>query len=498
MPWFLAVMGGRINLDPETYTPNYRGRPKLNPPDNFNLWMTGVSISSMVHVEAYVMLFTSLTYLLVQVPGMMYLHETREVQAAGERTFAFLGAALCVCFFCGYLYLQYLHSKTPDGRQQQARDEFVRNAIAQKKVTLLGVMLTEYKAEIQEQSMKYGSYSGNGTSSTKAKSYSSPYHKGDIGDANGSTATSTSEATNLISSRADFSHGYTQRLRSILRPFFKAYDVANENSLNMDELRVLFDDLGESLTKKEVSMVFARFDKDGNGRIDYEEFVQGVCDYMIKHKPVMEALAYKSQEPDVEKMVTSVHDGGANDEDDDEDEEEEEDDIPSDMRDLSPAEQQARIKWRAFYMMGLGTAIVILISDPMVDVLDEIGKRSGIPSFYVAFVLAPMASNASELVAAYNYAQKKTKASISISMATLLGAAIMNNTFVLGIFMLLVATQGLSWEFFAETLTILLVQFAMGYFALKSMHTMADAFMILSLYPLSLALVWFLEANGWD
>lgn len=64
--------------------------------------------------------------------------------------------------------------------------------------------------------------------------------------------------------------------------------------------------------------------------------------------------------------------------------------------------------------------------------------------------------------------------------------------------MMLVATQGLSWEFFAETLSILLVQFAMAYFAFKHTHTMTDAFLILSLYPLSLACVYILQAYGWD
>lgn len=64
--------------------------------------------------------------------------------------------------------------------------------------------------------------------------------------------------------------------------------------------------------------------------------------------------------------------------------------------------------------------------------------------------------------------------------------------------MMLVATQGLSWEFFAETLSILLVQCVMAAFALKKFHTMVDAYMIISLYPLSLALVYVLEAYGWD
>eukprot|EP00967_Tisochrysis_lutea_P128081 scaffold218653_cov35-Tisochrysis_lutea.AAC.3 len=86
-------------------------------------------------------------------------------------------------------------------------------------------------------------------------------------------------------------------------------------------------------------------------------------------------------------------------------------------------------------MMGLGTALIILFSDPMVDVLSNLGARTGISPFYIAFVFAPVASNASELLASLNYAKKKTRKTITISLSTLEGAACMNNTFCLAIFM---------------------------------------------------------------
>ena len=73
-------------------------------------------------------------------------------------------------------------------------------------------------------------------------------------------------------------------------------------------------------------------------------------------------------------------------------------------------------------------------------------------------MLSPLASNGSALLATYNYAVKKTKKSISISLTTLEGAACMNNTFVLSIFMLLVFSQGLAWQYMSETLTLLIVQ----------------------------------------
>ncbi|CAK0860965.1 unnamed protein product [Prorocentrum cordatum] len=112
--------------------------------------------------------------------------------------------------------------------------------------------------------------------------------------------------------------------------------------------------------------------------------------------------------------------------------------------------------------MGIGTLMVLLFSDPMVDVLSEWGVRTGVPSFYVSFVLAPFASNASELLAAYSYASKKTPSSITNSLSSLLGAACMNNTFCLGIFLALCYFQGLAWQFTAETIAIIFVQWLIG------------------------------------
>lgn len=59
------------------------------------------------------------------------------------------------------------------------------------------------------------------------------------------------------------------------------------------------------------------------------------------------------------------------------------------------------------------------LSDPMVDVMGAVGDRTGISSFYISFVLAPLASNASELIAAFNYSLKKTSRTIVISFAAL-------------------------------------------------------------------------------
>merc|ERR1719401_1833068 len=92
----------------------------------------------------------------------------------------------------------------------------------------------------------------------------------------------------------------------------------------------------------------------------------------------------------------------------------------------------------------------------------------GVSPFYVSFVLAPFASNASELLSAYTYAVKKTEKNMTTALSTLIGAACMNNTFVLAIFLALIYLQGLAWQFTAETVAMILIQWIIGGLAIIS------------------------------
>lgn len=75
----------------------------------------------------------------------------------------------------------------------------------------------------------------------------------------------------------------------------------------------------------------------------------------------------------------------------------------------------------------------------------------------------------------------------------------MNNTFALGIFMVLIYTKSLAWQYLAETLSILFVQLCVFFMVItRRTHTVLDACLILSLYPLSLVFVAVLESLGWD
>ena len=246
---------------------------------------------------------------------------------------------------------------------------------------------------------------------------------------------------------------------------------------------------------------FNRHDVDGNGVVDTTE-MRGLLAALGEH-PSKEEFAHLMEQMDTTTSTTTARMGAKPINDDDvkkedgeeeeEEEEEEQEEVPDDLTHLPPKKQRLRIVLRSCWMMGLGVVLVILFSDPMVDVFSSLGHELGIDSFYIAFTLAPLASNASELIAAINYARKKTVRTATIGCESLIGAACMNNTFCLAIFLLLIFARGLAWRFSAETLAILVVELAMLGFAVQRTQRLLYGFIILLLYPLSIGFVVFLE-----
>jgi Ca2+/Na+ antiporter len=273
-----------------------------------------------------------------------------------------------------------------------------------------------------------------------------------------------------------------KRLRKISLPFFKRYDSDSTASISQSELYSLLKDLGTRMTWEDALVLFKKHDTgDANyGALNLDEFTKCLIDYLENEDYTHTRVA------PVEAGTASNTAGG--------DEEEEAEEVPEDLLDLSPEQQMKRVIFRACWMMGLGTFLVLIFSDPMVDVLSAWGTVLGVSPFYISFIVAPFASNASELLAAYTYAVKKSQKSITTSFSTLLGASCMNNTFCLAIFFCLIYFKGLAWQFTAETIAIVLVQWLIGILVItRTTHTTSVGLAIFGCYPLCLFVVWGLE-----
>lgn len=453
IPWFLSILAGRVNVVDGVAT--YSQKPhKLNPPNNLSLDGTGVQPMPMVSISGRIMLLTATSLFVIQAAaistGTFFAADqsvaATKATAKSEKLPAIFCFVICLAFFAWYLYYQVTATEDEIEYRETVVDELKQKAIRNGDVSLSAAFKEIWECAV---------------------------------DAN--------ESTGLI----DEAHK-KRRLSALLQVFFHAYDYDNNHKIDKLELTNLMRDLGEKCSPEEISELYTKMDLDGDGMIVLSEFVAAMPAFIVSraHTRVDPASKPSSvavpQDTENGMVVEQLSEG-------EEEEEEEEEDVPHDLRDSDPDTQIRNVMRRAFSMMTLGTTLVLIFSDPMVTVMSDFGARVGVPAFYVSFLLAPLASNASELLAAHTYALKKTRKTITISFATLLGAAVLNNTFVLSIFMFLIAFKGLAWQFTAETISIIVVEIFMGWMSQKKIMTLRHGIYILLMFPASLAIVAFLE-----
>ena len=81
-----------------------------------------------------------------------------------------------------------------------------------------------------------------------------------------------------------------------------------------------------------------------------------------------------------------------------------------------------------------------------------------------------------------------------VAYEQLLGAAVMNNTYCLAIFLLLIYAQSLYWNYTAEVLAMLFAEAVVFLIATQlAVHTLKTAALILAVYPATILIVWSLE-----
>ena len=68
-------------------------------------------------------------------------------------------------------------------------------------------------------------------------------------------------------------------LEQMFREAFKIFDRNRDGYIDMKELRKVTAMLGTMLSQEEIEEFMAEADRDGNGKLDYEEFVKMLMSY---------------------------------------------------------------------------------------------------------------------------------------------------------------------------------------------------------------------------
>ena len=77
-------------------------------------------------------------------------------------------------------------------------------------------------------------------------------------------------------------------------------------------------------------------------------------------------------------------------------------------------------KWisiKAVLLLILGTLIAAAFADPLVDAVDNFSDASGIPTFFVSFIVLPLATNSSEAVTAIIFASRNKRRTASLTFS---------------------------------------------------------------------------------
>jgi len=455
VPWALSVYRGRVDFSGPDEMPNYKGVPKLK--DDQSLGTTGVALTPEINHGAKMMMLTTLPYLLIQVPAI-FLEGGREEVSLGEHWWAGAGFVLCMVLYVFYLYTQVKLSN--DTMHKLKRMAMIKESLKKGAVSLTGALTSQVQFMEQESLRRSGSVVNEAT-----------------------------QLSNSLHTDLNPSDEVASMLKGILGDAFRGYDQDGSGSLSKKEFSCFLTDFHEDIPKEQVDSIFSQCDSDGDKTISWDEFISACYIIIMNAKDKKRVDTHPRVSSGLEANIFKA-DGGT--------EDEEEEEVPDDLAALSPEEQQSAIKRRAFLLLFAGTALVLLFADPMVDVLSELANRNGIPPFYVSFILAPLASNASEVIASQYYAAKKTRKTITVALTALEGAAAMNNTFCLSIFMALIFFRGLAWQYSAETIAIILVQLVMGTCALRDKMSSMTALFVMLLFPLSVLFVATLEYFGLD
>ncbi|GAQ92665.1 sodium/calcium exchanger family protein [Klebsormidium nitens] len=156
------------------------------------------------------------------------------------------------------------------------------------------------------------------------------------------------------------------------------------------------------------------------------------------------------------------------------------------------------VTWGAFLILA-GCVVIGVASDPLVDALDSFSRASGVPQFFVSFVIAPLASNAQEAVSCFLIARRRRRSHITLALAQVYGAVTLNNSMALGVFLAIVHFRKLRWTFDSEVTVILAVCLGVGILGVRrTSYPLWVAYVLLSIYPLAIALTAILDYGaGW-
>ncbi|KAL3612271.1 hypothetical protein D5086_003291 [Populus alba] len=261
-----------------------------------------------------------------------------------------------------------------------------------------------------------------------------------------------------------------------IRRLFEEIDRDEDNCISKDELKELMKkieigkiswDVDEAAEK-----IMEALDTSGDQMIDEKEFTEGIVRWPINTSENVTPVSTRSQDDNNRGTWEEV------------------DKLLKDEK-TNAVDKSSWAWFKAIMSMVLGAAILSVLAEPLTQSVQNFSEDAGIPSFFVSFVLVPLATNARAATTAITTACRKKSITTSLTFSEIYGGVFMNNVLGCSVLLFLIYVRGLTWEFSAEVLVVLITCAIMCLaVSFRSDFPLWTSFMAFLLYPFSLLLVY--------
>ncbi|KAM5586188.1 sodium/calcium exchanger NCL-like [Rosa sericea] len=266
-----------------------------------------------------------------------------------------------------------------------------------------------------------------------------------------------------------------------IRSLFEQIDLDGNNNISETELRELIMNIKSGNipldVDESVNKLVEELDTSGDHLINEEEFVTGLTKWMNKSHDT-QALSSLELEDDLYQRTWDATDKL----------------VDEETKSGGPVDKSLWGWFKAISYMVIGFVVLAVLAEPLIDNVQEFSGAAGIPSFFVAFVLVPLATNARQAASAISAASRQTPRTTDLTFSEIYGGVFMNNVLGFSVLLAIIYVREMTWEFSAEVLVVLIVCIVVGLIAsLRSTFPLWTAFVAFLLYPVSLLLVYIIN-----
>ncbi|KAF3610225.1 hypothetical protein DY000_02047295 [Brassica cretica] len=261
---------------------------------------------------------------------------------------------------------------------------------------------------------------------------------------------------------------------------FEKIDVNKDGKIQVSELKDLTVEFGMLGRMKcdiheLATTLLADFDSDSDGEIDEIEFEKGISRWLKQYKFSFDSTECQRDNRAEDRVLKMEQ-----------------------PKESLVAKLLSQRTMRATIEVIVGILIVLFLATPFMANIELLSKSAGVPSFYVVFVVIPLARNLRNALTAH-FCRKKDKARVtSDTFSEIYKDVTMNNLLGISIILAIVYTRGLTWDYSTEVLIIVIVDLIIGVPAyVRSTYPFWICVLAFALYFFSLVLV-YLHFNSRD